>query len=237
MSSLQVLDAFRRSEPNGPVGLAIADFLRNAIVRNQLAPGQTLPEAELAQIMGVSRQPVREALIRLSEAGLLRILPQRGTRVTGISLAGVEGGRFIRQAVERAVIVQAAQRAGEAEIRRMERIVDAQVEAIREDDHAGFLRLDDALHQAFAQAAGIESAWSGLAAVKLQMDRVRYLSLPEATPVATLIAQHRAIAAAVAAHDAAAAEAAMAEHLSEVLSALPRLVARFPGHFDRGPEG
>ena len=237
IASLQVLEGFGKLALEGPVGLGIARFLRDAIVRNQLPPGQNLPEAELAQILGVSRQPVREALIRLSEAGLLRILPQRGTLVARISLAGVEGGRFIRQAVERSVIACAAERATEADIRGMRRVIEAQAEAVRLGNHAGFLSLDDELHRSFAQAIGLESAWTGLSAVKLQMDRVRYLSLAEATPGATLIRQHRAIVAALAARDARAAEAAMAEHLAEVLSALPRLVARFPDHFDRGEGG
>ncbi|MGY2048749.1 GntR family transcriptional regulator [Methylobacterium sp. JK268] len=234
MAPLQVLERFSTASVPGPIGLAITAFLRTAIVRNQLVPGQALPEAELAQIMGVSRQPVREALIRLSEMGLLRILPQRGTLVTRISVAGVLSGRFIRQAAERAVIVEAARQASDAEIRAMWRLVERQEDALAQQDSAALLALDDDLHETFARSMGITSVWPGLTAAKLQMDRVRHLSTPLVTPGERIIAQHRAIVAAVAARDAAAADAAMAGHLTEVLASLPELIARMPEHFDQG---
>lgn len=234
-SPLQALEAFARLTIVGPVGQNIAAFLRDAIIRNQLQPGQNLPEAEVAIVMGVSRQPVRDALIRLSEAGLLKVMPQRGSLVTRISVPGVYGGRFVRQAVERAVIRVAAEKAADADIRRMHRLIDEQEEALVRGDHAGFLALDDEMHQAFALSMGHESAWTALGAVKLQFDRVRYLSIPfEATPGATLIQQHRAIVTAVAKRDPEAAEKAMEAHLSEILSSVPMLVARFPEHFDKG---
>jgi len=235
MASLQVLEAFKRLTPVGPIGLNIAQFLRDAIIRNQLVPGQGLPEAEVSTVMGVSRQPVRDALIRLSEAGLLKVLPQRGSLVTRISVPGVYGGRFVRQAVERAVIRETALKASDADIRRMHRLIDEQEEALARGDHSGFLGLDDDMHQAFALSMGHEAAWTALAAVKLQMDRVRYLSIPlEATPGAVLIAQHRAIVDAVAKRDPEAAEKAVEAHLSEILSSVPMLVGRYPEHFDKG---
>jgi DNA-binding GntR family transcriptional regulator len=219
----------------GPVGLRIADLLRDRIVTNRLQPGQALAESEVATLLGVSRQPVREALIRLSEGGLVRILPQRGTLVTRISLAGVEGGRFVRDAVERAVVRRAAEVAPPGATAVMHRIIDRQEAAVRDGDHPGFLALDDALHGALAAAMGHSAAWTALAEVKLQMDRVRYLSIPDGTPSALLIAQHRSIVEAIARRDADAAEAAMRLHLSEVLAALPKLTARFPNHFETSP--
>lgn len=228
-----MLEPFSKLKLSGPVGLNIAHFLRENIINNRLQPGQNLPEAEVAALMGVSRQPVRDALLRLSEAGLLQIMPQRGTLVTRISLPGMEAGRFVRQAVERAVVRHAATQATRAAIQAMRRIIDAQNAALEAEEHPVFLKLDDALHQAFAESIGDGDAWTALARVKLQMDRVRYLSLPEATPGALLITQHRAIVDAIAAHDPLAAEQAMDQHLPEVLSALPRLVVLFPNHFDK----
>ena len=67
---------------------------------------------------------------------------------------------------------------------------------------------------------------------KAQMDRVRFLSLPDATPVAHLITQHQAILDAIAAGRAAAAEQAMKDHLREILKSLPRLSQAFPDMFE-----
>jgi DNA-binding GntR family transcriptional regulator len=231
----QVLQPLGKLALNGSVGLTIATLLRRKIVTNQVVPGQALPESEVAALLGVSRQPVREALIRLSEGGLVRILPQRGTLVTRISLADVKGGRFVRDAVERAVVRRAARDATPEAAAAMHRIIDAQEAALRREDHSGFLALDDELHGSFATAMGHPGAWTALGEVKLQMDRVRYLSIPAATPSAVLIEQHRAIVQAITRHDPDAAEDAMRLHLSEVLSVLPKLIQGFPDHFD--PEG
>jgi DNA-binding GntR family transcriptional regulator len=232
VSLQQVLEPLDPQEQAGPVGLSIAALLRRKIIANRLMPGHTLPESEVATLLGVSRQPVREALIRLSEAGLVRILPQRGTLVTRISLPGVAGGRLVRDAVERAVVRRAATDAAPGATDAMERVIDAQEWALAREDHAAFLALDDELHGSFAAAMGHPSAWAALAQVKLQMDRVRYLSIPDATPGGILIAQHRAIVAAIARRDPDAAEEAMRQHLSEVLAALPKLTQRFPDHFE-----
>lgn len=233
MSLSEVLQPLDPMEQSGPVGLAIAALLRRKIVTNRLPPGQTLPESEVASLLGVSRQPVREALIRLSEAGLVRILPQRGTLVTRISVAGVNGGRLVRDAVERAVVRHAAMaEAPRSALDAMHRVIDTQEAALAREDHPAFLALDDELHGSFAALMGHPAAWTALAQVKLQMDRVRYLSIPDATPSELLIAQHRAIVAAIARRDPDAAEEAMRQHLSEVLSALPKLCERFPDHFE-----
>lgn len=219
-------------DPSGPVGPQILRILRQRILTNELPPGTRLSEADLSRSLGVSRQPVREALIRLAEAGLVQALPQRGTEVLRISLPKVLSGRFVREAVERAVVRQAAMMADAAALARLQGCIAAQEEAAARNDHAGFLRADDAMHQALAASIGHDEAWTALQEVKFQMDRVRYLSLPDATPMELLVAQHKAILAAIAQRDPATAEVAMEEHLAQVLSALPRLAARFPAHFD-----
>src|ERR671918_331699 len=105
-STLAKLDASRE-----PMTRQVARTLRQAIVSMRIAPGEMLSEQDLAQRFGVSRSPVREALIKLSEAGLVRVLPQRGTQVVKISRKGVEDARFIREAVETAIVRDAAKKA------------------------------------------------------------------------------------------------------------------------------
>src|SRR3712207_751012 len=94
-----------------PIARQVTRALRTAIVTMCLKPGEMLSEQEIATRLGVSRQPVREAFIKLGEAGLLRVLPQRGTLVVKISLSAVDEARFIREAVECAVAREAARRA------------------------------------------------------------------------------------------------------------------------------
>jgi len=216
----------------GPVGLQVRRIIEERIITSVLRPGERLSENELSNQLGVSRQPVREALIRLAEAGLVRVLPQRGTVVTRISVARVSSARFLREAVERAVVREAAGRATPEMLRHMRAIVTAQAEAITAENHALFLSLDDDLHRSFAAAIGHEEVWRTLQSVKLHMDRVRFLSLPDATPVSRLLEQHVAIVDAIAAGDPRAAEVWMCRHLAELLSSLPRLAASLPDYFD-----
>ncbi|OYV34517.1 MAG: hypothetical protein B7Z80_21020 [Rhodospirillales bacterium 20-64-7] len=221
-----------RGDASIPVGLWVRRIIEARIISNVLRPGERLSESDLAATLGVSRQPVREALIRLSEASLVRVLPQRGTVVTKISIAHAQSARFLRSAVERAVAREAALRADASAIATMRRIIQNQEAAVATGDHGLFLALDDALHGAFAASAGHGDAWRMLQNVKLHMDRVRYLSQPDATPAARLLEQHIAIIDAIEARDPAAAEAMMERHLSELLASLPRLIATLPAYFD-----
>lgn len=215
----------------GRVGARVHDLLRDAIIQLKLRPGNPLSESDLARRLDVSRQPVREAFIKLAEAGLVEVRPQRGTWVLMISRREVETARFVREAVEVAFVRKAAAEAGEEAATVLRRSIEDQESANTAGDSAGFLRHDEAFHMAIARAVGCESAWKPLETLKAQMDRVRFLSFPETTPVTTLIAQHRAIADAVAARDPDAAEAAMRLHLGEILKSLPKLAAAHPDLF------
>ena len=91
---------WEETSPDVNVRQRLYQALRQAIIRMVLAPGRALSEKEIADTFDVSRQPVREAFIRLSESGLLEVRPQRGTYVVRISEGAVMEARFVREAVE-----------------------------------------------------------------------------------------------------------------------------------------
>ena len=213
------------------IGNRVFEAVRRAIVQLQLRPGNLLSEADVARQLGVSRQPVREAFIKLADVGLVEVRPQRGTFVKLISMREVRNARFIREAIEVAVARKAALEAPAARRRDLEGIVADQRLAAEAGDHVTFLRLDEAFHQAIAHSADCDHAWRVLENLKAQMDRVRYLSMPEATPIDILIDQHAAIVDAVVRHAPEEAEAAMRVHLSEILMSLPRLAEAHPELF------
>lgn len=213
------------------VGNRAFDVLRQAIVQLRLRPGHLLSEAEVARQLGISRQPVREAFIKLAEVGLVEVKPQRGTFVVMISIREVQNVRFIREAIEVAVVRKAALEATPEGIAGLEDIIERQWATNRGGDHVQFLRLDEAFHQALARAVDCDHAWRVLENLKAQMDRVRYLSMPDATPMGTLIGQHAAIVEAVSRRSPDEAEAAMRAHLSEILMSLPKLAKAHPELF------
>ena len=216
----------------GPVGAQAYAALRRAIVTLRLRPGQSFSEQEVAQRLGMSRTPVREALIRLAEAGLVEVLPQRGTFVRKISAKAVRDARFVREAIELAVLREAVGRLPPSFFTAARELIAGQREAAGRGDLERFLALDDAFHRAFADAIDRGHAWTVAEGQKTQMDRVRFLSLPGATPVDRLIDQHEAILDAAERGDAAAGEAAMRTHLAEVLAALEALRPRHPDLFE-----
>lgn len=212
----------RPAQPMGPD--AIHEAIRADIIMLRLRPGTRVSENELARRFGTSRTPVREALLRLVEEGLVEVWPQRGTFITRISLAAVRRARFVREAMEVAILRRAAERGLDAATRAALADALAAQEAAR-DDPSAFTEADDAFHRAFADGIDVGALWPVLEREKAQFDRLRFLSLPNVTPVATLIAQHRAMLAAVEAGDMAGAERATREHLSEVLKVAERLAA------------
>lgn len=216
----------------GPIGKQIYEGLRQAIITGLLPPGCALSEKDGSEMFGVSRQPVREAFIKLVEAGLLQVLPQRGTMVRKISRRQVEQGRFIREAVETAVVRLAAERIDEDFLQALDRNLEMQRAAARQGDNARFLALDEAFHHLIIEAIDCLPAWGTIENMKAQMDRVRYLSLPEVSPLEMLIDQHAAILAGLRAHDPDAAEAAMRLHLREILSSLGPIAQRRPELFE-----
>ncbi len=226
MSSLTVKPLSSTGSERTTISGRVYAELRRAIVRMELKPGDSLSEAEMARRLGTSRQPVREAFIKLAETGFVEIAPQRGTFVKKISSHEVDNSRFVRQHIEIAIVRRACEHAGKRDVDRLYALIEEQRHARDQGDQEHFLELDDAFHQAIAVAADCLTAWNVTQDLKGQMDRVRFLSLPEATPIERLIEQHQAIADALSVRNADAAEEAMRLHLSEMLTSLPLLAKR-----------
>jgi DNA-binding GntR family transcriptional regulator len=206
--------------------------LRTSIVTMRLTPATAISEQDIADRLKVSRQPVREAFIKLSEIGLVRVLPQRGTFVMKISAKEVMDARFVREAIAR----RACAGVGHPAIDGLSSIIADQRKAGRAKDEEAFFTLDDAFHHALANAAECAYAWKVVEEAKAQMDRVRFLSIPDAMPTEVPIVQHQAILDAIVAGDGAAAERAMQVHLREILKSLPRLSRAFPDMFEDAEE-
>ncbi|MBZ5486535.1 GntR family transcriptional regulator [Halomonas aquamarina] len=207
--------------------------VRQSIIKMILAPGKALSEKEMADIFSVSRQPVRETFIRLSEVGLVEVKPQRGTYVVRISRQAVLEARFLREAVEVAVAVEAARKGlPSSSLVELNELIERQKGCIARQDHDRFFVLDEIFHRTLALSAGQVMAWNVIENAKAQLDRVRYLSIPASTPIAKLADQHQAIVDAIAQADEGRAAEAMNQHQREILQSLPELESRFPDMFE-----
>ncbi|MBE5252388.1 MAG: GntR family transcriptional regulator [Enterobacterales bacterium endosymbiont of Blomia tropicalis] len=217
-----------------PVNQQIYRYLRKDIVTCVIQPGSLLSEKDVSARFNVSRQPVREAFIKLAEAGLVQVLPQRGTFVRKISAKGVADGRFIREAVEISVVRRAAQEIEAPALMALEYNLQLQNMASERHDSQTFLSLDDEFHRLIAESINCALAWETVENIKAAMDRVRFLTLSEVSPPERLIQQHEEIFTALKQHDADAAEAAMRRHLQEMIFSITPIAERNSEWFEEG---
>ena len=202
--------------PTQPVNQQIYRILRRDIVHCLIAPGTPLSEKEVSVRFDVSRQPVREAFIKLAENGLIQIRPQRGSYVNKISLSQVRNGCFVRQAIECAVVRRAATMITEAQCYQLEQNLHQQRIAIDRHQIADFFQLDDEFHALLSQIADCQLAWDTIENIKAAIDRVRYMSLDHVSSPDMLLKQHQVIFSALENRDVAAVDLAMTQHLQEI---------------------
>lgn len=225
-------DTFKRDiDQQSAIAPQIRNFLWERIVRNDLPPGSKLSEVETAKAYDVSRQPVREAFIRLASEGLLLTRPQRSTLVTKIDYPSVLQARFVREAVESDIVALLAIEANPALISELREQLKTQVEIVK-NFSSEFIIADEKFHRTLAVAADKEVAWQFIEQLKSQMDRVRFLSL-EQFPVQKLVAQHTEIVDLIEAGAPEPASLSMRRHLKEILSDLPKIIAEHQEFFER----
>jgi len=157
----------------------VFERLHADIIGMRLTPGTKLSEVEIARQFEVSRQPVREAFIRLHDLDLLQVRPQRATEVRRISESSLLNARFVRTAVEIEVIRRACARPTGAFDKRFETNLRQQRSAIEANRTGRFQALDDEFHHMLCRAAGCAFAYPTIVATKAQVSRLCLLSLAD----------------------------------------------------------
>src|SRR3979411_480824 len=191
--------------------------LRAELVSLQRRPGEVISEAEISLSYGVSRAPVRQAILKLSDEGLLEIFPQSGIFVSRIPIGALPEAIIIRKALEATTAQLAAERATSSQILALHSILERQREANAVGDSDAFHRADETFHATIAEVAGYPGIWTLIQQVKVHVDRYRRLTLPQQGRIARTIGEHEAILGAIEAHDPVAAGIAMQAHLERLL--------------------
>jgi DNA-binding GntR family transcriptional regulator len=206
-------------------------LIRRAIVYLDLPPGRGLSENELAARYGVSRTPVREAIIRLADEGLVEVAPQLGTFVSRISVQEVVEVQFIRETLELANLPDAIANVTATDEAYLRALLEEQAEAGRTGDLRRWFATDEDLHRSLLQIGGHARAWSVVSSAKAHLDRVRMLTLPDPGILAELHEQHRQIVDAVVAKKRRQAQDVLRRHLRLALDVLEPLERQFPDYF------
>jgi DNA-binding GntR family transcriptional regulator len=205
--------------------------VREKIINGELQPGATLSENELAATLGISRQPVREALLLIAQEGLVEVRPQSGTYVTRIDPDRVREAQFIREAIELASLAACPPPAPDDE--RVLRDVLRRQRAARDRD--AFYPLDEEFHRALLGLAGHANAWVAVSAAKGHLDRARYVGMSATRGVQDYVDDHERVVDAFLAGDTAAACAELRNHLRFVFADLEAVREEHPELFDADP--
>lgn len=214
----------------------VYEYLREEIVNLTLKPGMLLSRNELSAHFDLSATPIRDALLRLEEEGLVDIYPQHATRVRGISIASARQAHFLRLAIELEIVRTLAERNDAALAQTLQSLVLQQRAALKARDLESFYRIDHAFHKQLYSAADVQELWRLMRDRSGNMDRLRRLHLPLNGKADKVLKDHADIADAIGQGDVAAAEQAVRRHLSGTLSELDALRAQYPDYWMPGPD-
>lgn len=211
----------------------IYDDLRAQIVTLRMAPGETVSEKDLGQHFGTSRTPIREALLRLADHGLVVIAPQHATKVARIDPDAVRQAQFLRENLEAAVVRRLS--IGPPPDLSLPRAIIAEHRTILQtQDYFASVPVDDRFHKSLFDLAGMAPIWAVIHARKAHLDRIRALQVPEPGKLALVVDEHAAILSAIADRDPDRAEQLLRAHVTNVLGALDRLLRDRPDLFGIG---
>ncbi len=217
------LDRTRQAAPQ------VFERLREAILSLELAPGAVLSRVELATQFAVSQTPVRDALLKLGQEGLVDIFPQHATLVSRIDISSARQAHFLRCAIELEVVRTLAVSGDTTALPRLRAQVDQQA-ALVGGKPEEFMAADQAFHRMMYEAAGVPDLHDLVRRMGGHLDRLRRLDLPTEGKAKRVVRDHRRILDALVKQDPTAAQEALREHLSDTLGRVADIRSRFPDY-------
>jgi DNA-binding GntR family transcriptional regulator len=212
------------------VASQIYDHLRKKILKVELRPGDPINERGLAEALGASRTPLRDAIRRLSSEGLISTVPHVGTFVALIDSDRLQECSFIRATLESAGIRLAAPLFTEPDGRRLDELVARQESTIQTRNIAANIEVDLAFHRAILDVAGLKMTNAVLDRIMGDIIRVRHLSGEIPGRLQSTIAEHRSIIAALRSRDPDACETALRAHLQSSFTSINAVLEQHPSY-------
>ncbi len=224
-SSAMSIAPVELNSPHVPASARVYAELRNRIIALDLPPDTTLVRNELAEMFNVSQSPVREAILRLEQDGLVVSYPQSRTVVTRIDAARIREEHFLRTAVECDVVRHLAEDADPATIRKAKGLLKMQEALVGDVDQIElFKQLDEAFHEALFAGVGQANLHRHVSARCGHLARLRTLDLPRTGKMKSVLEGHQAILDAIDAGEPDAAVATMRKHLSGTMERMDSII-------------
>jgi len=209
----------------------VFDTLREEIIALTLAPGRVLSRAELQDRFGLSSTPIRDALMRLQEEGLVDVFPQHATVVSPIDLDRARQGQFLRRSIELEIVRTLALKPELAVTERLRSLIRQQTAFAGLGEYEAFTNADLAFHRTMYDAASVSDLWHLVRRQGGHIDRLRRLNLPVAGKMREILRDHGAIVDAIAAGRPDQAQHFLRDHVSRSLDFVDKLKATHPEYF------
>lgn len=213
-----------RLEGYQPLRDMVFDVLMNAIMQGQLSPGERLLEVQLADEMGVSRTPVREAIRRLELEGFVVMVPRKGAYVAGLSIDDVESVYEIRTALETLAVRLAAQRMEAADYEQLDELAGKMQQTWQEGDVDNWVNLDARFHELLYTFSRNERLISMMSNIMEQLSRYRIISLANVEVRQNSLNEHQTLIEALKRRDSDAAADAAAHHIENTKQSLVNML-------------
>lgn len=207
-----------------PLRDVVFNTLRQAILKGELEPGERLMEIQLAERLGVSRTPVREAIRKLELEGLVVMVPRKGAEVSSITEKSLKDVLEVRKALEELAAELACQRMSEEEIARTEEQLEEFKRTVEGDDLTRIAEMDVEFHEMIYVGTKNERLVQMLHNLREQMYRYRMEYIKDKEKRGTLVEEHAEIISRIKHHDIAAAKEASRKHIDNQESAVSKRI-------------
>ena len=207
-------------------------IIRDSIVNFEKKPGETISDMEISRQLGLSRTPVREAIMKLkSESEIIDIYPQRGMRVSLIDMDLVRQARLLRMTLEKEVAMDCCDYVTAEDLTKLEENLALQEFYCQRGMLPELIQKDNEFHHQLFCISRNEMLYRVVHAVSIHYDRVRNLEAADLEHSQNTIADHRAILDAVRAGDRARAGYEIENHLGRYLMNVKGLIEKYPEYF------
>lgn len=191
-------------------------LIREMIINMELVPGSKVSETELAEKLGISRTPVREALIDLARNKVVTIQPQKGTVISLIDPLLVEEARFLRLTIEKEVAVLLCEEQYQTKLNQLDECIALQEFYLSQQNYEKFLELDNQFHQLFFQLTNKNNIYQLMKGLNIHFDRARTFIFKHKPSMKT-VEEHKEILKAIRQKDKNKAKECIERHLHQYI--------------------
>ena len=197
-----------------PLREVIFNTIREAIIMGELKPGQRLMEVHLAEKMGVSRTPVREAIRKLELEGLVNMVPRKGAHVAGLSTKDIMDVLEVRASLDSLATGLCAQRIKDEELAELEHIHTQFIKYVGKDNLQGSIKKDVEFHDIIYRASRNDKLIQIANNLREQVHRFRVIYMKDYSSFYDIIEEHKKILDSIKAKDSDGAMSAAKNHIN-----------------------